>query len=611
VTKIPSHTQSIPTLLKRLWLHITPRRRGQFGLLLILMIVASFAEIISIGAVIPFLAVLTAPERIFQLPIAQPVITFLGLTSPSQLLLPLTITFGIAAIFSGAVRLFLLWASTRLSYATGADLSISIYRRTLYQPYSVHVARNSSEIISGITNKTGVVIASLTNGLNFISSAIILLAILITLISVDPVIALAAFGGFGLLYGLIIKVTRKNLLANSQRISLEQTRVIKSLQEGLGGIRDVLIDGSQAIYCQIYRNSDLPMRRAQGNNLFVSSSPRYALEALGMMLIAVLAYVLARQPDGIARAIPVLGALALGAQRMLPILQQAYGSWSSIQGYRASLKDALELLDQPLPDYVDKAPAKPLPFREQILLRSLSFRYTSQTPWVLKNLNLSIVKGSRIGFIGMTGSGKSTLLDIVMGLLSPTDGTLKVDGQLIDAGNNRAWQAHIAHVPQAIYLADSTIEENIAFGIPKEKIDHNRVKQAAQQAQIADIIETWPKKYQTYVGERGIRLSGGQRQRIGIARALYKQADVIIFDEATSALDNETEQAVMQAIECLGNDLTVLIIAHRLTTLKNCTQIVELADGGIKRIGSYEEIVSKEKKNGKEFQLAHNVHPDT
>jgi len=606
-----SHPQSIPTLLKRLWHHITPHRRGQFGLLLMLMIVASFAEIISIGAVIPFLAVLTAPERIFQLPIAQPVITFLGLTSPSQLLLPLTITFGIAAIFSGAIRLFLLWASTRLSYATGADLSISIYRRTLYQPYSVHVARNSSEIISGITNKTAVVIASLTNVLTFISSAIILLAILMTLIVVDPVIALSAFGGFGLLYGLIILVTRKNLLANSQRISFESTRVIKSLQEGLGGIRDVLIDGSQALYCQIYRNSDAPMRRAQGNNQFVSGSPRFALEALGMMLIAVLAYVLARQPDGIAKAIPVLGALALGAQRMLPILQQAYGSWSSIQGYHASLKDALALLSQPLPDYVDQQLAKPLPFREQIDLRNLSFRYTQQTPWVLNNLNITIEKGSRIGFIGVTGSGKSTLLDIVMGLLSPTGGTLEIDGQPIVASNNRAWQAHIAHVPQAIYLADSTIEENIAFGIPKEKIDKNRVKQAAEKAQIADIIETWPKKYQTYVGERGIRLSGGQRQRIGIARALYKQADVIIFDEATSALDNETEQAVMQAIESLGKDLTVLIIAHRLTTLKNCTQIVELADGGIKRIGSYEEIVSKEKKNSRELPLAHNVYPNT
>ncbi|NTW88909.1 MAG: ABC transporter ATP-binding protein, partial [Desulfobulbaceae bacterium] len=447
--------------------------------------------------------------------------------------------------------------------------------------------------------------------LNFISSAIILLAILITLISVDPVIALAAFGGFGLLYGLIILVTRKNLLANSQRISFESTRVIKSLQEGLGGIRDVLIDGSQAVYCQIYRNSDLPMRRAQGNNLFVSSSPRYALEALGMMLIAVLAYVLARQPDGIAKAIPVLGALALGAQRMLPILQQAYGSWSSIQGYQASLKDALVLLDQPLPDYVDQPAAKTLPFRQKIGLNNLSFRYTEQTPWVLNNFDLTVRKGSRIGFIGVTGSGKSTLLDIVMGLLKPTEGSLEIDDQKVTTENNRAWQAHIAHVPQAIYLADSTIEENIAFGVPKGKIDQNRVKQAAQKAQIAEIIESWPKKYQTYVGERGIRLSGGQRQRIGIARALYKQADVIIFDEATSALDNETEQAVMQAIESLGNDLTVLIIAHRLTTLKNCTQIVELADGGIKRIGSYEEIVSTEQKNVRELPLAHNVHPDT
>lgn len=586
-------TQSITTLLKRLWHHISPQRRGQFGLLLILMIVTAFAEIISIGAVIPFLVVLTAPERIFQLPIAQPVIMFLGLTSSSQLLLPLTTTFGIAVIISGSVRLFLLWASTRLTYATGADLSISIYRRTLYQPYSVHVARNSSEIISGITSKTQEVIVSLTSILNFISSAIILLAILITLVTVDPVIALSAFGGFGLLYGLIVQVTRKNLLANSKRISLESTRVIKSLQEGLGGIRDVLIDGSQAIYCQIYRNSDLPMRRAQGNNLFVSSSPRYALEALGMMLIAVLAYGLARQPDGIAKAIPVLGSLALGAQRMLPILQQAYGAWSVIQGYQASLRDALELLDQPLPDYVDQPPAKQLPFREQIDLRNLSFRYTQQTPWVLNNLNLTIEKGSRIGFIGVTGSGKSTLLDLVMGLLSPTSGTLEIDGQTITARNNRAWQAHIAHVPQAIYLADSTIEENIAFGIPKEKINHNRVKQAAEKAQIADIIETWPKKYQTYVGERGIRLSGGQRQRIGIARALYKQADVIIFDEATSALDNETEEAIMDAIELIGNDITILIIAHRLTTLKNCTKIVELGVSKIKNIGTYQEIILK------------------
>ncbi len=557
------------------------------------MVCASFAEILSIGAVLPFLAVLTSPERIFLLPSAQPFIHAAGITNASQLLFPLTITFGIAAIISGAMRLLLLWANTRLSFATGADLSISIYRRTLYQPYAVHVSRNSSEVINGISGKANSVIFSIILPvLTLISSSIMLIAILIALLSVDPVIALAAFGGFGLIYGFIIKFTRSRQLINSKCIAGESTQVIKSLQEGLGGIRDILIDGSQAAYCYVYRNADYRLRSSQGSSIFIGQSPRFVIEALGMMLIAVLAYALAKQPDGIAKAMPVLGVLALGAQRLMPVLQQAYGSWSTIQGGQVSLCDTLELLDQPLPDYVDQPPIKPLSFRQQINLNNLSFRYTEQTPLVLKNLNLIITKGSRIGFIGVTGSGKSTLLDIIMGLLQPTDGTIEIDDQLLTTGNNRSWQAHIAHVPQAIFLADSTIEENIAFGISKGKIDHERVKQAARQAQIADIIESWPKKYQTYVGERGIRLSGGQRQRIGIARALYKQADVIIFDEATSALDNETEQAVMQSIESLGDDLTVLIIAHRLTTLKNCTQIVELADGGIKRTGTYQEIIN-------------------
>ncbi len=587
-------TQPIIHLLHRLWHHISPRRRGQFGLLLVLMLLASFAEILSIGAVLPFLGVLIAPERVFGHAAAQPIIQTLGLTAPEQLLLPLTVTFGVAALITGAMRLILFWASTRLSFATGADLSISIYRRTLYQPYAVHCARNSSEVINGISTKANSVIYGIIfPALTLISSSVMLIAILIALLAVDPIIALAAFGGFGLIYALIVGLSRRQLLTDSQRIAHESTNVIKSLQEGLGGIRDVLIDGSQATYCQIYRNADLPLRRAQGNNMFIGQSPRYAVEALAMMLIAALAYSLSQQADGIAKAIPTLGALAVGAQRLLPVLQQAYGSWTTIRGGQTSLQDTLELLDQPLPDYANQPAAQPLPFQHNIRLKQLGFRYSPQTPHVLKQLNLTIAKGSRVGFIGTTGSGKSTLLDIIMGLLQPTDGTLEIDGQAVTPGNQRAWQAHIAHVPQAIFLTDSTIEENIAFGVLKDQIDPQRVRQAAQQAQIADSIESWPKQYQTFVGEGGIRLSGGQRQRIGIARALYKQADVIIFDEATSALDNETELAVMQAIEGLSQDLTLLIIAHRLTTLKNCTQIVELSEGGIKRAGSYQDIVNQ------------------
>jgi ATP-binding cassette subfamily B protein len=544
--------------------------------------------------VLPFLAVLTAPDRIFEHPAAQSFIHNLGLTSPQQLLLPLTIIFGLAAFTAGAMRLLLLWASIRLSFATGADLSIGIYRRTLYQPYAVHVARNSSEVINGISMKANSVINGIIGPvLTLISSSIMLVAILLVLLSVEPIISLVAFGGFGAIYSVIIWITRARKIRNSQHIARESTQVIKSLQEGLGGIRDVLIDGSQSIYCQIYRDADIPVRRAQGNNQFVGQSPRYGMEALGMVLIAALAYSLAQQSDGIAKAIPILGALALGAQRLLPVMQQLYAAWTSIQGNQASLQDTLELLGQPLPDHADLPAAEPLPFRQHIRLNQLSFRYCAQAPCVLKNLSLTIPKGSRVGFIGTTGSGKSTLLDIVMGLLQPTEGTLDIDGQPITVINHRAWQAHIAHVPQAIFLADSSIEENIAFGQPKHLINHERVRRAACQAQIADIVETWPQQYQTFVGERGIRLSGGQRQRIGIARALYKYADVIIFDEATSALDNETEQAVMQAIDDLGEDLTILIIAHRLTTLKNCTQIVELGDGGVRRIGSYQEIVTQ------------------
>lgn len=593
MTNKPRHvTEPVSVLLRKLWQHISPRRRKQFAILLVLMVVASFAEIFSIGAVLPFLGVLTSPEAAFSHPAAQPIIRLLGLSAPEQLLLPLTVVFATAALIAGSMRLLLLWASNRLSFATGADLSFSIYRRTLHQPYAVHCARNSSEVINGISIKAnGVIYTTIVPTLTLISSTVMLIAILAALLAVEPVIALGAFGGFGMIYAVIIKLTRKRLLANSQRIARESSSVIKSLQEGLGGIRDVLIDGSQAAYCQIYRNADLPLRRAQGNNLFMGASPRFGMEALGMILIAILAYVLAQREDSIVNAIPILGALALGAQRLLPVLQAAYLAWSGIKGGQASLQDTLELLNQPLPHDVDEPPVKPLLFEHTIALHGLGFRYSPGSTNVLHNLNLTIPKGSRTGFIGITGSGKSTLLDIVMGLLEPTEGTMEIDGQAVTAQNNRAWQAHIAHVPQAIFLADSTIAENIAFGIPRDQIDFERVKRAAAQAQIAESVESWPSQYQTFVGERGIRLSGGQRQRIGIARALYKRADVIIFDEATSALDSETEQAVMEAIEGLSSDLTLLIIAHRLTTLRNCTQIVELASGNIKRVGGYQDVV--------------------
>jgi ABC-type multidrug transport system fused ATPase/permease subunit len=487
----------------------------------------------------------------------------------------------------------LLWVSTRLAFGAGADLSLMVYRRTLYQPYQVHVARNSSEVIVGITNKvsgaTGVLLAVLT----LISSATLVVAVTLGLLYIDVLTALIAAVTFSVGYVLISRLSRRRLVQNSQDIAKHSTQVHKALQEGLGGIRDVLLDGTQALYSDIYRSSQIPLLSSQSSNQFIGASPRPAMEALGMILISIMAYVLSRKVDGIAGALPLLGALAMGAQRLLPSLQQCYTAWTGIIGNRGSIVDVLELLNQPLPAEAYQSAPAPLPFSEVISFNDVSFRYGIDGPMVLNRLNLTIVKGNRIGIVGGTGSGKSTVLDLLMGLLEPTNGEILVDGGAIVGERRRAWQRTIAHVPQSIYLADTTIAENIAFGVPHGSIDLGRVREAARQAQIAEFIEGRPEGYGAFVGERGIRLSGGQRQRIGIARALYKRASVLVFDEATSALDNITERTLMATIESLSSDLTIVLIAHRLTTVQRCNSIVELEHGRIVAEGSYEQLLER------------------
>jgi ABC-type multidrug transport system fused ATPase/permease subunit len=367
--------------------------------------------------------------------------------------------------------------------------------------------------------------------------------------------------------------------------------VNKAVQEGLGGIRDVLLDGTQSIYCDIYRRADYPLRMAMANNIFIAGGPRFFMEAVGMVLIATLAYSLSYQEGGVASALPELGALALGAQRLLPTLQQIYAAWAGIAGSRTSLTEILETLDQPLPPEALQPVPPPLHFQKSVCFEAVGFQYGLDSPWVLKGFNLTIQKGARVGIVGGTGSGKSTMLDLMMGLMEPSEGQIFVDDIPIDGDRRRAWQRTIAHVPQSIYLADTTVAENIAFGVSWHDIDMDRVRQAARQARLADFIESHPEKYHVLVGERGVRLSGGQRQRVGIARALYKQAAVLVFDEATSALDNATEQEVMNAIEGLNRDLTIVMVAHRLTTVKHCDCIFEVCDGRVVAQGTYEYLL--------------------
>ncbi len=577
--------------LSCLFRHVSSRRKAQFVFLIVLTAMSSVAEIASLGAVVPFIGILTQPERVFQQPNLQWAVDLFNIESADQLVLPLTIGFAIAAIIAGILRLVLLWVGIRLGNAAGVDLGIQIFQKTLYQPYKVHISRHSSEIISVITQKVGAATIILISTVTFSTSLILFGAILVTLLIVDPLVAIIASFSFGTTYMVIARMTRSRIVSNSHQIATEQTNVVRSLQEGLGAIRDVLLNNAQSFYSNLYHQSVVKLYKAQSENTFVNQAPRFAMEAIGLVLIALLAFVLSKRDGGVGEALPALGLLALGAQRLIPLMQQIYGNWSLLAGSKASLQDVLEYLDQPVAELEVNRAVAFQPFREKIVFKNVAFRYGDSQPDVLRNIDLEIRRGERVGFIGTTGSGKSTLLDLLMGLLEPTGGKIFVDGIEIESGNRQAWQNNIAHVPQHIFLADTSFLENIGFGFGKSNIDVSRVKKAAKQANVDKLIESRPGGYNQLVGERGVQLSGGERQRIGIARALYRNADILVFDEATSALDTDTEAEVMTAIEDLSSDLTVLIIAHRLTTLKSCDKIVELDKSTIYRIGTYKELI--------------------
>lgn len=586
---------------KCLLAQVSPRRRWQLVALVCLMMSGAAAEIATLGAVVPFLGLLANPSLVDQYPVLAKMAAAVGLDS-ANLLVGAGLLFSLVALVAAAVRMLLMWATYRLSYGLGADLGGEVYRRTLYQPYAWHVSHNTSEILSGI-QKVNAVTAMIVQFLQGSVALVMTLAILGMLVSIDFDTAMLAGIGFALMYGLTTWITRRRVRQNSRLIAQNETNRMQALQEGLGGIRDVLLDGAQPLYHRRFARMDYAMRRAQANINFIAAAPRFVIESAGMVMIVALAFWLSGKEGGLAGAIPVLGALAIGAQKLLPQMQQVYAAWSMINGAQHQLRDVLGLLQQPAPtsSALGAPSSKGASTRQNrasgeatalVAFSSVSFRYQPDGAAVLDRISFDIPRGARIGIVGQTGSGKSTLVDLLMGLLEPSDGLVFIDGEPLALANRRAWQERIAHVPQAIFLSDASIAENIAFGVPKEAIDAARVREAARKAQLAPFIEGLPEQYQTAVGERGVRLSGGQRQRIGLARALYKHADVLVLDEATSALDDATEREVMRELNALGKEITVLMIAHRLSTLARCDVILALEVRHAPRWVSYEELVS-------------------
>jgi len=563
----------------KLWKVLIKSKMNKFIFLFALMILSIFADIVSIGAIIPFLGALTNPEILLSKPWFHSSVNILNITSQNDLIFKITALFIIAALGSSLVKLLLLYYNSKISAELAIELKGKVFEKTLCQDYEYHISHNSSEIISLVTEKVSRVIQSgILQVLLFIIYFISALAIMTTLIYLNPIVAIIAFIILGGGYVSIGYLVRKRIYRNGITIKDNQPKAVKLIQEGLGGIRDIILDNNQNIFIENYKKISSKIEYANMQNLLLNNTPKFIMEGLGMTFIAILAYYL-KVIKGDNQVLPLLGVLALGAQKLLPIMQQMFSSWSSINSNLPIINEIVSQIYLNNKTY-NNSTNKKLKFNKNIVLENINFSYNKKEN-ILKNINLSIKKGQKVGFIGKTGSGKSTLLDVIMGLLNPKSGKIKSDETLLDETNKKEWQKNFAHVPQSIFLSDATILENIAFGIPKNQIDTKKVIEAAKEACLHDFILTLPQKYDTYVGERGVQLSGGQRQRIGIARALYKNAEVIIFDEATSALDNETEKQVMKAINNLNEKLTILMIAHRLSTLEDCDVIYKLENGKI------------------------------
>ena len=569
-------------LLSELFGQLSQRRRRQFVLFLCLMLLGAIAELLSIGAVLPFLAVISNPERMVQQAQLHTSLATFGITTSIQLTIIVAVVFALAVLFAASTRLLLAYVSHRFVFAISRDLSIAVFSRTLHQPYSFHVSQNSNETLAAISKAQLVTEQLLIPLVQAATSSLIATAILIGLLFIDPQMALISGVCFAATYLIVMRTTRAVMVANGKIISQMQGERLRAASEGLGGIRDVLLDGSQAVFVARFSAIEARLGSAAALNNFIAQSPRFVVEGIGLVIVAGLTVLLSLRDGGLALALPILGTLTLGAQRLLPVLQQAYNGWASTLTAGSMLADILDILRLPeAPKVTAFGKDTDIALTRDLEFSKVGLSYQHGTRPALKCIDLLVPKGTRIGFVGRTGSGKSTLMDLALGLLLPDEGRILVDGVELTGANRMSWQARVAHVPQSIYLSDASIAENIAFGVPLHAIDRSRVEAAAAQAELTEVIAALPNGYDTFVGERGVRLSGGQRQRVGIARALYKKAEVLVFDEATSALDTETEAAVMRAIEGLGRDLTIFIIAHRISTLGGCDLIFSLDEGRV------------------------------
>jgi len=564
------------------------------------ILIMAFLEVVGVASVAPFIAVLTSPELIHENVYLANFYNFFDVQGDNAFIVLLGTFVVIAILISNATQAFITWKITNFAELQQHRVAVRLLKKYLSQPYSFYLDRNTSELGKNVLNEVGNAISGVVmESLLVLSKLVVALFMITLLIIVDPQVAIIATGFLGGSYWIIYKLVKQRLYFMGTAKTEAAFQAFKTTSEAMAGIKEIKLRGAEKKFLDRFFIPSNALAKFGANINLISTLPRYLLEVVafgGMILIVI--YLMSKKMDNYSAIIPMISLYAMAGYRLMPALQTIYSGMAKIKFSIPAFNIIVDAFSQTNTKELSQTNQDQLSFENKIEINQVSFSYKNPNSQIIDNLNLKITHNTTVGLMGSTGAGKTTLIDILLGLLTPDNGSISVDQKEINQENLAAWQKNIGYVPQNIYLTDDTIERNIAFSEFENTIDAEQVKKAAKMANLDVFINTLPDKYKTFVGERGIRLSGGQRQRIGIARAIYHDPKLLVLDEATSSLDGITENAIMDAIQNLSHKKTIIIIAHRLSTLMECDIIHMLANGKIIDSGTYSQLI----KNNKEFR---------
>lgn len=584
-------------VIRKLFSLITPYQRKRFYKLQILVVIMSFMEIIGVTSIIPFMALVGDPSQLKQDTIIAKAYLSSGIASEQEFLFLLGL-FVLGMLFvSSVISMLTIWRLAIFGSQIGIELADTLYIHYLKQDWLFHSAGSSAQLTKKVSQEALRVSRGLVMPLMSINSRFLFIIFMSSsILFYDPGVAIVGLSIFVFAYIVLYKFVRQRLHNNGIAISEAHEDRFRLMNEGFGGIKDVLLLGRDNDFINRFTKSGKAFASSQGSTETLVHVPRYLMELIAFgSMITLLLYLIVNHEGDLGMILPIISVYALATFKLMPALQQIYMNIGNIKANISAFESIqLDLENSIKADLKASTPKNGFLYpAEKISLENITFTYPGKVEPALEKINISISAKNIIGIVGPSGAGKSTLIDIMLGLVIPQQGNLKVDDSIITSENNRLWQNSIGYVAQSIFLSEGTILQNVAFGIPEEHVDLDKVKSALKLACLNEFIESLDEGIYTRVGERGVQLSGGQRQRVGIARALYHQAEVLIFDEATSSLDGITEKMIMESIDQLSGKKTIIMIAHRLKTIKNCDKIFFLANGRVIDEGSYQELISK------------------